>query len=377
MRIEEIQYLRGVAFLAVVLQHSIAHYAYVPEVRLADGVMLAILLLISKFAVPLFIFITGLVLFYNYTQPISYGNFISKRFQDIIVPYLVWTLVYWWYYHGIQGDVWFEIKKVLLLAFTGKASYHLWYIVMIFQFYLVFPFLRPLFLAVKARLQSQRAVLGLLAILGVAYLFVTGNVGSIGEAVAWLRIPVVSEWFTEYADRNAFFFLFYFLLGAVAGLGIEHWREWLLKWQGAINTVFSGVFLYFIYRVISHYQLEPEFKINFNDLFLLRPAMTVLLVSFLLFIYIWAMKYSVGAKGTTKRWLDRLGYYSYGAYLIHALMLDKSESITDWLLPGGNATVRTLVAFALCAALSVVLTMLLSKTPIGRVVVGIGTKKKG
>ncbi|WP_235439864.1 hypothetical protein [Paenibacillus sp. DMB20] len=62
-RIPEIERLRGLAFLAVVLQHSIAHYSVEEGMGLADGVGMAAMLLAVKFAVPAFIFITGLVLF--------------------------------------------------------------------------------------------------------------------------------------------------------------------------------------------------------------------------------------------------------------------------------------------------------------------------
>ena len=38
-RLTAIESLRGMSFLAVVLQHSIAHYANVPEVTYIDGVL--------------------------------------------------------------------------------------------------------------------------------------------------------------------------------------------------------------------------------------------------------------------------------------------------------------------------------------------------
>ena len=87
-RIAEIESLRGIAFAAVVLQHSIAHFSLVPEAGLEDGVLLAILLMVSKFAVPLFIFITGMVLFYNTGEQLKYGRFMQKRLTDVVVGVL-------------------------------------------------------------------------------------------------------------------------------------------------------------------------------------------------------------------------------------------------------------------------------------------------
>ncbi|WKL01241.1 acyltransferase [Paenibacillus amylolyticus] len=110
-RITEIESLRGIAFGAVVLQHSIAHYSLVPETRLEDGVLLAILLMLSKFAVPLFIFITGMVLFYNTGDKLHYGQFMRKRVNDVIVPYLIWSLIYFTLApRGWTGFGWNDIR---------------------------------------------------------------------------------------------------------------------------------------------------------------------------------------------------------------------------------------------------------------------------
>ena len=51
------------AFLAVVLQHSIAHYSVAPGMTANDGLMMGFLLMATKFAVPvLFYYRHGAVL---------------------------------------------------------------------------------------------------------------------------------------------------------------------------------------------------------------------------------------------------------------------------------------------------------------------------
>ena len=87
------------------------------------------------------------------------------------------------------------------------------------------------------------------------------------------------------------------------------------------------------------------------------------------------MKCSRGFKTKAKVLTERIGYYSYGAYLIHALMLDVAVSITDKTAVAANPTIRAIIAFVLTSASAVLLALLISKTPIGRIVVGIGTKK--
>lgn len=151
-RIREIELLRGLAFLAVALQHAIAHYAGLNEARMGDGVLMAILLLAAKFAVPVFIFITGMVLFYNYDGQLRYGSFLRKRFGDIVVPYILWSAVYFTENPGWSGDLLHRFETFASHLVTGKNSYHLWYIVMIVQFYALFPVLRCLMRACAKRI---------------------------------------------------------------------------------------------------------------------------------------------------------------------------------------------------------------------------------
>jgi surface polysaccharide O-acyltransferase-like enzyme len=375
VRIEEIQLLRGIAFLAVVLQHTIGHYDYQPDVQVADGVAMTFLLLGAKFAVPLFLFITGLVLFYNYEGELHYLDFVRKRVKDIIVPYLIWSLVYVLYFHELGGGVWASVRQLVHVAFTGKASYHLWYVVMVFQFYLLFPLFRTGLRAVARRVKTYRMGLICLALVGAMYLFLTSCVSTFAQWMGPLHIPVFTSLFTTYADRNFVYFFYYFVLGAVAGLYIDRWRNFVRNYQVVTVGAFLIVFAYFVYKITSRFQLAPTFKINFNDTFLIQPKMALLLILFLPVLYLASMNASAHLQGRAKKAIEALGNYSYGAYLIHVLMLDIGIRLADWLLPWANATVRTLVTFALCASLATLLTMLLSRLPWSKWTVGIAKKK--
>ncbi|GIP34495.1 acyltransferase [Paenibacillus sp. J2TS4] len=375
-RITEIQHLRSLAFLAVVLQHTIGHYAYEPDVNLADGVALALLLLAVKFAVPLFVFITGLVLFYNYEGPLRYIDFMAKRFKDIVVPYLVWSAVYYAVSWSWNKDVMTEIIEFLRLAVTGKASYHLWYVIMILQFYLFFPVLRRAVLALQRKLDTRARTYAALLVMAGLYVYLMTLVWPINLAAEQWNIPVITPMFTEYADRNGLYFIYYFLLGAVAGIALHSWKSWIKRYRVPINLFFIAMFCYFAYRVISGFQLEPVFQIHFNDLFLLRPVMAVYLIASIMVMYGLTMRLTERIDAGTNRWLNVIGRYSYGAYLVHALMLKGAVPLADWLLDGMNVTLRTMLAFVLCSAMSVVVTMLLSRTPIGKAVTGIGASRR-
>lgn len=370
-KIEEIQWLRGVAFLAVVLQHAIAHYSIVPEARFEDGAIMVLLLLAAKFAVPVFIFITGMVLFYNYDQQISYGSFVLKRFQDIAVPYALWSLIY----VLVKPDGLEILWKLPQMLLTGKASYHLWYIVMVLQFYLLFPIIRPGVRWLSERIRGWRGVAVLIG-LGLLYIGLTTQVSTIGQWMKAWQVPVLTDWFTVYADRNFIFYFFYFALGAAAGLHVQQWRDFVLKFKAVYWTTFLLLFGYFSYISVANLEQGGELHINFNHLFLVKPLMAVFLISSILVFYQLAIFGSGRDRLKMTRMMVALGCYSYGAYLAHALMLKVSYWFDAWFFAGWSVVIRILASFAISAGLSFLTMYCISMIPLGKWFGGVSSRKR-
>ncbi|MFC5650299.1 acyltransferase [Paenibacillus solisilvae] len=358
-RIEEIETLRGFAFLAVVMQHSIAHYFPLPGAGLADGVILGLILLLSKFAVPLFVFITGLVLFYNYDGEVRYSLFVRKRFKDIVLPYLPWAIWYAIVFQHLNLTDAGSISKLALLIVTGKASYHLWYIVMIVQFYLLFPLLQRVIRKWKPKGASIAAAA--VVVLGVLYVLLMQQWGILYQWALRLDVPVLSSFFTKYLDRNALMFFFYFALGAAAGLYLEQWRTWMLRYRYWIIGIYGIMLCGMLFVVAAHFKLQPTITIRYDDLSLLRPQMAVLLTLSVMATYIFAMNFSRNAPGSLRKIITIAGAYSYTAYLAHAYVLRYTERAADFLFPDGSITLRTITAFLLCAAGALLLAFLLRK----------------
>jgi peptidoglycan/LPS O-acetylase OafA/YrhL len=146
----ELDGVRGVAIAAVVVIHGTADAAQAGQ-RAADAMQLLMLVVnkLCAFAVPAFIFVSGLVLFYGLPAEWNretLGRYCRRRAQTVLVPYLIWVSVYYvvnqWFAHGREmklDPVYFG--KLLL---TGGASYHLYFLVIIMQFYAVFPLLSAL-----------------------------------------------------------------------------------------------------------------------------------------------------------------------------------------------------------------------------------------
>ena len=132
--------LRFWAILAVIMIHSTAPFLYKPigNEFLAGNVLDSL----SRFAVPLFLLISGALLLHK-DEPLSV--FLKKRAAKIIIPFLVWSFIYYLYKRNILFTLDFEkfhIRDFLKLFITGNVYYHLWYIYLIVFVYLFIPVLR-------------------------------------------------------------------------------------------------------------------------------------------------------------------------------------------------------------------------------------------
>lgn len=370
-RLTAIESLRGMSFLAVVLQHSIAHYAGVSEVTYADGVLMSVLLMLSKFAVPAFLFITGMVLFYNYEDRFTTGTFIKRRFTDIFLPYIIWSLIYIFFYvwrtAGPAGLSSLEPREMILLLLTGKSSYHLWYIIMIMQLYILFPLIRYSVLLLKKK-YSQTVLLYFLLIAGVIYFILMFYRVRIGILAENADIPFITPWLTVYADRNVFYFLFYFLLGAAAGLYPKWWQSIVWKSRMVMIPLFMLFTSYYVYELSRQFLTPDGLHIQFNRVSLLRPDMALYLIISIFVSYLIAMRLP---DGNISCKLASIGTLSFGGYLMHALMLVGTYKIEAALYSDWNVTLMMLFTWLIASLLSLSATRLIAYLKIGKWIVGI------
>ncbi|WFR62651.1 acyltransferase [Paenibacillus amylolyticus] len=143
-RIAEWTELRGIAFLAIVMQHNIAEYIYRADIEQPDSVMLTMIYHLTRFGTPTFVFLSAVMLFYHHrdTKP-DYPRFIRKRFGDIYMPFVVWTLIYWLAVRVFTPTFWIagipDMRSLVRELFVPQTGYHLWFVIMVFQFYILFP----------------------------------------------------------------------------------------------------------------------------------------------------------------------------------------------------------------------------------------------
>src|ERR1700743_2355755 len=115
--IDWISNLRLIALYAVIVLHCTAPVLRFDKVPLADWWVADFYKGLVRFAVPVFVMITGALLLH---KKYEIGNFLKKRLLRVVVPFLFWSLVYIWYswYNediAFDGGLLADLKIVLHL----------------------------------------------------------------------------------------------------------------------------------------------------------------------------------------------------------------------------------------------------------------------
>lgn len=133
-----INFLRGFAIFSIVLMHCIQRYF--------EGVLHKAASL-GGAGVHVFILCSGFGLYLSYlNNPLSYGNFLKKRFGRVYVPYaIVIVLFTLWNLCTIGNIDWETVASHLFVykMFDNELDvsicYPFWFISTIIQFYICFP----------------------------------------------------------------------------------------------------------------------------------------------------------------------------------------------------------------------------------------------
>jgi surface polysaccharide O-acyltransferase-like enzyme len=291
--IDWISNLRLIALYAVIILHTtsllLMQHGKVP---MADWLTADFLNALVRFAVPVFVMITGAL---SLHREYEIGSFLKKRLSRVIVPFLFWSLIYIgysWYNEEITfgNDVWLNIKQVLHLLKYG-SSYHLWYVYMLIGLYFFIPVIGKF-----VRHATENEILYFLVVWFAVMLITQPYLMRYNPAVDM-------HYFAGYAG--------YLVLGhylAFKDFKLKHLRSWMvLLFVFSIALISIGTWL------ITSY---PQFP---GTMFYepVNPAVLTLSASIFIIVKLTVPK----VPSTITRIRDFAGQYNYGIYLSHALVL--------------------------------------------------------
>ena len=285
--------LRLIALYAVIILHCtsplLMGFGKVPA---ADWWQADFLNALVRFAVPVFVMITGALLLH---REYEIGDFLKKRLTRVVIPFLFWSLVYVWYswYNEeitFGSDVWANIRQVLHLLKTGSA-YHLWYVYMLIGLYFFIPVIGKF-----VRNAGEKEILYFLIV---------------WFAVMTITQPYLSR-YNPSVDMHYFAgFAGYLVLGhylANKEFNLKHLRGWMiLLFLLGIAIIAIGS------RLLIAYPKYP------GTMFYEPVNPAVMLLSASIFLIVKNTHPKVSPAIIHIR--DFAGKYNYGIYLAHALVL--------------------------------------------------------
>lgn len=295
--IVELQYVRAFAILAVLIIHVTATATVTVPIGSLTYPFYQMANQLSMFAVPVFVMISGIVLFYRYYDSWNVSQiwvFYRKRLQYIVIPFVLWSIFYYVYNQWVSlHRIDFDWRQFIQLAQWGKTSYHLYFMVIIIQFYAVFPLLLTL-------VRKLRVGAGSVVLIGL---------------FAQTAVYSIHHWVKPIAHLSALLpnYMLVFCVGGVIGMLYKKFadRSGQLWWVfgAAVATGFLYMFLLINAKSGAHYG-SPLYVILYN-LYAVLVGISLIWIS---------MKCHAVASWLTKR-LYGIGAYSFGIYLIHPAIL--------------------------------------------------------
>jgi peptidoglycan/LPS O-acetylase OafA/YrhL len=210
-RLDHIDAMRPVKQVGVVSTHAILYFAPVAAAVSSGAALL--LLHVSREG---FFFISACMLAYAYedlslTNLAGLRHFYWRRFLAVGVPYLCWTLIYFFFlmptahYSGVAS----ALRGLAAMAETGY--FQLYFLIVIMQFYLVFPLLIMLLRRTRGH---HGLVLAATALAQLAILILTQT----------HSLPSLMQ---QASQQDALSYLLYLVSGCIVALHLEQVDVWV------------------------------------------------------------------------------------------------------------------------------------------------------
>ena len=307
-----------------------------------------------RFSVPLFVFISGYTLYSKYRDNFMFLKFFLKRITKVMPWYVVWSLIIYMYinFTVLPGYVNYPIWK---LIFLGKVDYHLYFVSMIFQLYLLFPLLLWIFKKLKI------FFLIVLFLLEAALYYVFSLDGQGQIQLPWLF----------YEQQQYLFFgtwIFYFVLGfAIAEKQQSESKLGLRKLSLSKNQIIFALLTLVALIYTIH---DSLFLISKTADTNVAPRSTrILLLFYSTSFIVTALVCSNLIDKMNSHLLKPLLYFakiSFLVYLIHSLVI---RVLGNFILPNTipNLVIFTILVFFLSIILAQISILVASKTPLKQI----------
>lgn len=160
--------LFGISIISIILFHYCEDYvnAFQNGNVGSNLIVFGYYKMISSLGVEVFIFLSGLGLFYSMSNNSNVIRFYEKRVKRLIVPYVFVGIIFWGVFDLIlnkEGITRF-IRDFTFVTFFTEGQRTIWFIGVIFIFYLVFPLVYKLILSQAGVIKTLILIIGIYGI---------------------------------------------------------------------------------------------------------------------------------------------------------------------------------------------------------------------
>lgn len=312
-RLQHLDVLRAIAFILVVMQHILGGYSLLPGIRRYEYIILKFFYALAKPAVPIFLMLSAIALFYTYSDSFNIKEYYLKRVKFVLIPYVLWSII------NMVKLAPERMSSFFLQLLAGNGLYHLWYMGMIIRLYLYF----PLILWAAKKIHKQNAFIRVMVAVFsvVVYYLVTNNQTPITISVSQLIFGSPSELEQRIVYISPLFWFLFFNLGIYIAMNYQKAMALFNRYQFMITGIFIGLFIY-------AYLYEMNILPFDRGLYLIYTVFSLLFM-YVLSTWLASIKrvYAVG---------KFLSDYSYAAYMAHVLVLQHSSN--EIILRIGNGS---------------------------------------
>lgn len=292
----ELDILRIFALLMVILVHVCGMQVKKLPSTDMDWRILVFLRAIVTWEVPVYVMISGRF-FLDPKRNVSFGK-IGKAILRLALAFILWDVIYQIYYIAVGAYEDLNWKGILSEALAGP--YHFWYLWMLVGMYAVTPFLRKIVL--------DKKLTEYFLVLYLVFQFLT----EYGQT-----LPLIGSTVQAVLSKTHFHFTLgysgYYVLGYyLYQYPISDKAEKTLYAVGAALLI--GAACGNTYRSIRE---------GFEDVWYTQYLLPNIVIEAMA-VYTFAVKRISGIRFSEKgiRWITALSDYSFGVYLIHALVIE-------------------------------------------------------
>lgn len=341
----QVDVVRLLTFSAVIAVHSIAFTEQPGNTPAAAAMMLL------QFGRELFFSLTGFVLIYSTMgRPLRLGNFWRKRIAYVAVPYVAWSGIY--YAYTVIGP---QHTSPSLSVFGsdllyGGAEYHLYFLLVTVQLYLLFPLIRRF---VTRTAHRAVPVLGAVVVVNLLWLGVM-QYGTYPTSGAGL-------WVFVHAYELLPTYAMYVLGGCYAAVHLDRIQEWV----DTRGRLLIGIAVAAAAGALGVYAAQLPFMAPRSANAVLQPGMTLCCIAAVIVVYLVGSRWAEGRR-RRQALVETLSDASFGVYLAHPLVL---QLLLDYGGFGNGhqvmpSTVATVVALVVTAVGGTAISLVFRRTPL-------------